>query len=129
MRVLGFILIMLLQIQNSQACQELIWSPSEYANKSSLVYVGLVKTMSLDEPTTQIDLKTYVNSKRIEGSINVTLKVLKSLKGESVDNLEIPLHWCGGGQYELGDLVVAYKLRENWHVKSSSLAIEQSIKA
>lgn len=115
--------------QYGQACQELIWSSEEYAHNSNLVYIGLITSMKLPETDEPIDINSYFNSRRLSGDVEVNLKVVQTLKGENVKAMQIPLNWCRGGQYELGDLVVAYKFGGQWHVKSTKLAINQSIKA
>ena len=111
------------------SCQELIWSPAEYAINSKQVYIGLVTVIAIPEPGKPVDINTYVNSKRFMSDINVSIKIIKTLKGNKIDTIQIPLNWCGGGEYELGDLVAVYNLGEFWHVKNAKPAINQTIKA
>ena len=115
--------------KSALACQELIWSPSEYALNSTRVYISYVSSISIPTADKPIDINTYVNSIRIIGDIKVSIKILKSLKGEEIDMIQIPLNWCRGGQYDLGDLVAVYKLGDFWHVKNTKSAITQTIKA
>jgi len=129
MRFLTLLMLLIACTQTALACQELIWSPEEYAQNSNRVYIGLVESISLLKTDKLIDIRTYKYSKRIAGDIDVTLKVLKSLKGDVMGELKIPLNWCRGGQYELGDLVVAYKFGEYWHVKNTKSAIDKTTKA
>lgn len=114
---------------NSEACRQLNWSVDEYAVNSNLVYVGLVHSISIPKPEKSIDLDTYRNTFHRSGDTEVALKIIKTLKGKDEDNLSISLNSCRGGQYELGDIVVAYKLGKLWHVKNTKEEVNQSIKA
>lgn len=129
MKLTSFALILILISHSAFACQELIWTPEQYTTNSKSVYIGLVQSISLPESNEIIKIEKYINLTRVSGHVNVTLKVLESLKGADQDTLNVSLNWCGGGQYELGDLVVAYNLGEHWHVKNSKPAIMTSIKA
>lgn len=131
---LRLIVLFLAFPQAALACQEPIWSPEEYAHNSKSVYIGLVQSMSIPESNEYINIEKierdkYVNLFRALGDVNVVLKVLESLKGETKKRLIFLLNWCGGGQYELGDLVVAYNLGESWHVKKTRAAIKATTKA
>lgn len=131
MKHLIFSILMLVYSQATLACRELNWSPAEYAYKSEEVYIALVQSVSLNKQVSEkeINIEKYRNSIRAHGDINVTLKVVESLKGEELKELKISLNWCRGGQYELGDLVVAYKFGKYWHVKNTKPAIVQAINA
>lgn len=120
--------LLLLFSQNSEACRLLNWSAEEYSLNSNLVYVGLVNAVQMPESKVPIDINTYVNSTLTLDDTDVVLKVIKSLKGKKEKFLKISLNWCRGGDYKLGDIVVAYKQGDLWHVKNTKPEIQQSIR-
>lgn len=107
-------------VRNSGACQELIWTTVERAEKSEEVYIGRVTSISIPELETRL-LPKAQEGYLIRGADKIIrVKIYKKLKGDRTNIVEVKLGWCRGGQADLGSMVVLFRLGEEWQVKQSN---------
>ncbi|WP_444931494.1 hypothetical protein ACJJIF_06875 [Microbulbifer sp. SSSA002] len=119
-------LILVFIAQAALACQELNWTPEQWAENAKEVYIGRVSSISIPE------LEHRVLSKEQEGFLVrgaervIRMKVYETLKGSQENLVQIKLGWCRGGKANLGEMVVLYSLGKEWHVKQASSAIAKT---
>lgn len=123
MRALGlqmrnlFIVLCLCLSQSAWGCREVNWSIEEWTENADTIYRGFVTSISIPSLEKEIieQEKIIFYSSRVDKIIRI--KVYETLKGKKEEILEVPLEWCGGGNVELGKMVVLYGLGEKWHAK------------
>lgn len=122
-----YLIVVLLWSQYSYACRELDWSPSEWAENSNAVYIGkIVRISSVQEAARP---KPDPTAAAIDANMKdraLSIRVIETLKGKPMENLDINISWCGGGSGSVADEVVTFQLGKKWHIKSSGAAITET---
>ncbi|WKD50243.1 hypothetical protein [Microbulbifer spongiae] len=119
-------LLLILIAQSVLACQELNWTPEQWAENSKEVYIGRVSSISIPELDNRV-LSKEQESYLVRGAERIIrIKVYETLKGSQENLVQVKLGWCRGGEAGLGKMVVLYGLGKEWHVKQASDAIAKT---
>lgn len=114
------LLFFLFHSQLAFACREVDWTTEQWAQKASAIYIGKIYAISVTEDY----LKAVDSVDTIHLGVDrvIQLKVFETLKGEKVDNLEVLIDWCRGGQFEFLQPIILFKVGHEFHLKSISQA-------
>jgi hypothetical protein len=102
---------------NALGCRVVQWSAEEWAKNADRVYQGVVTSISMPVLDNKIVATDRLVLYRATADRLIRVKVYETLKGRKEEVLEVRLAWCGGGNAELGAMVVLYGLGEKWHAR------------
>ncbi|GAA5445474.1 hypothetical protein Misp06_03677 [Microbulbifer sp. NBRC 101763] len=119
-------LILAFFAQDALTCQELNWTPEQWAENAKEVHIGRVSSISIPELEHRV-LSKEQEDYLVRGAERVIrIKVYETLKGSQENLVQVKLGWCRGGKADLGEMVVLYSLGKKWHAKQATSAIAKT---
>lgn len=105
---------------SAYACQKNRWDHSTWVKNSTQAYEGVLVGKSLPEIEQQVTMNPSAPLHYNGDAKSVRVVIQKSLKGDKKAVVEAVLHWCKGGDAQLGEPVLIVQYGEDWHIESLS---------